>query len=316
MATWNPQNMPSQAGRLALVTGANSGIGFWAAQHLAKAGATVILACRDLRKAEQAKQRMVAAGVSGDALETAQLDLADLDAVRAFAQQMLASPRPLHLLINNAGVMALPRRATTPQGFELQFGTNYLGHFALTGLLLPLLLPVPGSRIVTVSSIAHKGGFIDFGDLQGERKYTPWKAYRQSKLADLLFALELERRLKRAGKQTESIAAHPGVAATNLFAAGPGSAGGLQKLIGDIAVKLVAQSEDQGSWPTLYAATAPEAKGGGYYGPDGWREMKGDPVAVEPSTQALDQKAAARLWSVGEALTGVHYAALDAPSPQ
>jgi NAD(P)-dependent dehydrogenase (short-subunit alcohol dehydrogenase family) len=311
MAKWQPRDMPSQEGKLAIVTGANSGIGFHTALLLARAGARVILGCRGAAKCEAARQD-IARITCRDCVEAAVLDLADLDSVRRFAQEFLAGDRKLDLLVNNAGVMAVPERQTTKQGFELQFGVNFLAHFALTGLLLPALLKQNGSRVVTISSIAHKTGQIDFDDLQAERSYSPWKAYRQSKLADLIFGLELERRLRRAGKSTESLVAHPGVAATNLFRSGPGQAGGLMRtFVGDMGILLVAQSEDRGSWPTLYAATAPEASGGHFYGPDGFREMRGTPVEVHPAPQALDAATAQRLWSVAEQLTGVRYPELD-----
>lgn len=311
MHKWQPQEMGSQAGKLAIITGANSGIGFHAARHLAKAGAHVVLACRSSEKAEAAKAE-IAREAPADRVEGTVLDLADLDSVRAFAEKFLSSSRPLHVLINNAGVMALPTRQTTKQGFETQFGTNFVGHFALTGLLLPAMLGVGGSRVVTVSSIAHKRGRINFDDLQAERKYKPRESYNQSKLADLIFGLELDRRLKRAGKQTQSIIAHPGVAATNIVASGPGSKGGPQRWIGELVFLLAGQSQDRGSWPLLYAATSPAARGGGYYGPDGVMEVRGTPVEVKPEPQALDPQTAERLWRVGEELTGVRYTELAA----
>jgi NAD(P)-dependent dehydrogenase (short-subunit alcohol dehydrogenase family) len=304
---WTPRQMPPQQGRLAIITGANSGIGFHTARHLARAGAQVILACRNAEKGEAARAK-IAAEIPAAQLEVRVLDVADLDSVRRFATEFLDAGRPLDLLINNAGVMALPTRRTTPQGFEMQFGTNHLGHFALTGLLLPSLLRQAGSRIVTVASIAHKGGVLNFDDLNAERRYDPRKAYQQSKLANLVFGIELDRRLRAKSADTASIIAHPGVAVTNIVSNGMGT--GLQGRIASVAIALFAQSDDRGSWPTLYAATSPEAHGGGYYGPDGIAEVKGTPVEVQPKPKALDPEAGKRLWQVSEEMTSVHYDAI------
>jgi NAD(P)-dependent dehydrogenase (short-subunit alcohol dehydrogenase family) len=205
--------------------------------------------------------------------------------------------------------MALPKRQTTPQGFEMQFGTNHLGHFALTGMLLPALLRQPGSRVVTVASIAHKGGKLNFDDLNAERGYDPRGAYQQSKLANVVYGLEFDRRLRARTATTASVIAHPGVAVTNIVSNGMGN--GLQGRIVQALMPLVAQSDDRGSWPLLYAATSPEARGGGYYGPDGIAEIKGTPVEVKPKPHALDPAAGKRLWEVSEALTGVRYEALN-----
>lgn len=302
---WTAADIPRQNGRLALITGANSGIGFHAALELARAGCVVILACRDGVKADAARARILAAVPSAQ-VEVLILDLASLESVRAAAAAFLASTRSLDLLINNAGVMALPLRRLTPDGFELQLGTNHFGHFALTGLLLPRLLH-PGARIVTVSSNAHRGATMDFANLQWERDYRPWPAYRRSKLANLLFAFELQRRLERAPAPAISVAAHPGVSNTNLFAAGPGKSGGLLAKIVPLFIALFAQSDAQGALPTLYGATAPEVLGGRYYGCDGFREMRGYPVEVRAETQAYDEALAARLWQISEDLTGVRY---------
>ncbi len=306
MPRWTTANIPSQRGQLALVTGASSGVGFQAALELARAGATVILGCRNRAKAEAAHGR-IAAAVPGAWLEIANLDLASLASVRAAAERFLASGRSLDLLINNAGVMALPERRLTADGFELQLGTNHFGHFALTGLLLPALLAAPAARIITVSSIAHRSGTIDFDNLNWEHGYQPWPAYRRTKLANLLFAFELERRLERAAAHAVSIAVHPGVANTNLFAAGPGQGGGLVAKIIPFFIALTAQSEAQGALPTLYGATSPDAQPGHFYGPDGWRQMRGYPVEVRAETQAYDESLAARLWQVSETATGVRF---------
>jgi NAD(P)-dependent dehydrogenase (short-subunit alcohol dehydrogenase family) len=229
--------------------------------------------------------------------------------VRTFAERFVASARPLDLLIDNAGVMALPQRTPTKQGFEMQFGTNHLGHFALTGLLLPALLNRESSRIIVVSSIAHKRGRINFSDLQAEQRYDPRAAYTQSKLANLMFGLELDRRLKQAAARTISIIVHPGVATTNIVSNGMGTT--FQGRIANLVLPLVAQSDDRGSWPTLFAATSAAAEAGHYYGPDGFMEIKGLPVEVQPMPHAKDEAVAQRLWRISEDLTGVHYEALN-----
>jgi NAD(P)-dependent dehydrogenase (short-subunit alcohol dehydrogenase family) len=308
MSKWTPRDMPSQQGRLAIVTGANSGIGYQTARYLARAGATVILACRNAEKGEAACAKIRSENAAAR-VETRTLDVADLDSVRRFAAEFLSEGRPLDLLINNAGVMAIPERRTTSQGFETQFGTNHLGHFALTGLLLPALLRQPESRVVTVASIAHKGGKLNFDDLNAERGYDPRAAYQQSKLANVVFGLEFDRQLRARSANTASVTAHPGVAVTNIISNGMGT--GLKGRIVNTLVPLVAQSDDRGSWPLLYAATSPQARGGGYYGPDGFAEIKGTPVEVKPKPHALDAAAGKRLWEVSETLTGVRFDALD-----
>lgn len=304
---WTPRQMPSQQGRLAIITGANSGIGYHAARHLARAGASVVLACRNQEKGDAARATLLAQNPDAK-LEVRVLDVADLDSVRRFADAFHAEGRSLDLLINNAGVMALPERRSTPQGFEMQFATNHLGHFALTGLLLRALLRQPDSRVVTIASIAHKSGVLNFDDLNAERSYAPRRAYSQSKLANLVFGFELDRRLRARQANTASILAHPGVAVTNIVSNGMGM--GLQGRIASVVISLFAQSDDCGSWPTVYAAVSPEAHGGGYYGPDGIAEIKGTPVEVTPKPQALDPAAGKRLWEVSELLTGVRYDAL------
>ena len=230
MSNWTTANIPRQDGKLAIITGANSGIGLHAARELARAGCTVIVACRSAEKSNSTRQRIVQE-IPTALVEDAVLDLASLSSIRDFAQAFLATRRPLDLLINNAGVMALPSRMLTADGFELQIGTNHLGHFALTGLLLPALLAASAARIITVSSLAHRDGKIRLDDLQWERDYKPWPAYRQSKLANLLFGKELERRLEKSGSATQSIIVHPGISSTSLFRNGPGSGGGLKNAI-------------------------------------------------------------------------------------
>lgn len=304
MTNWTHNNIPDQSGRLVVVTGANSGIGYEAALALAAKKAQVILAVRSMEKGEEAarniRQQVPAAQVTVMAL-----DLADLKSVRAFAQNFMSQYDHLDILINNAGVMALPQRKTA-DGFEMQFGTNHLGHFALTGLLLPVLKKSTHARIVTVSSGLHNAGEIHFDDLQRQKKYQPWEAYGQSKLANLLFAYELQRRLAQADSQVISVACHPGYAATNLQAAGPQMEGATFKAwMMKIANKLIAQPQAIGALPTLFAATAPEVNGCDYIGPDGG--MKGYPIKVKSNDKSYDLALAQQLWTVSEELTGVSF---------
>jgi NAD(P)-dependent dehydrogenase (short-subunit alcohol dehydrogenase family) len=302
---WTAQQIPSQTGKTALVTGANSGIGYQAALELARHGAHVLLGCRNAAKGADALQRLLAEA-PGASAEVVELDMASLASIRAFAAAFAARGVPLDLLINNAGVMALPTRELTVDGFERQFGTNHLGHFALTGLLIPQLLAAPAPRVVTVSSIAHRRGKIDFDNLQGERKYAPRDAYNRSKLANLLFARELDKRARAAGSKLVSIPVHPGVSETNIIDNGMKPTG-LKRMVIAAVAGLVMQSDAAGALPTLYAATAPTAVGGEYIGPDGFLGIKGSPTVEQPKPQALDEAVAAKLWSVSEALTGVVY---------
>jgi NAD(P)-dependent dehydrogenase (short-subunit alcohol dehydrogenase family) len=300
---WTAEQIRAQGGRTAIVTGANSGIGRVCARELARRGAFVVLACRDMAKGEQARTQIEADAPAG--VELAELDLADLSSVRSFADGFLAARgrQGLDLLLNNAGVMAPPRRETR-DGFELQFGTNVLGHFALTAQLLGAMEGRTDARVVTVSSNAHKMGRIDFDDLQSERRYFRWTAYAQSKLADLMFALELDRRLRAAGSTIKSLAAHPGYSATNLQTAAPPL---FDRLLGQLGNVIFAQSAEMGALPVLYAATEPGLDGGVYVGPDGLGEFRGHPRVVSPTRQARDESQAARLWSVAEELTGVRF---------
>jgi NAD(P)-dependent dehydrogenase (short-subunit alcohol dehydrogenase family) len=294
-------DLPDQHGRIAVVTGANSGIGLEAARGLARAGAQVTMACRDTVKGEAAAER-IRESIPSAELEVAALDLASLDSVRAFAGRYPHDH--LDLLINNAGVMAPPHRETA-DGFELQLGTNHLGHFALTGLLLERLLATPHARVVTVSSNGHKFGRIKFNDLQSERSYHRWPAYAQSKLANLLFMFELDRRLRATDSGLLSVAAHPGYAATNLqFAVTPSR---IERLGSVVLNRVYAQSAERGAMPTLYAATA-AIPGGSYVGPDGFQEMRGDPTIVKATRSARDPDTAGRLWDLSEQLTGVYFA--------
>lgn len=300
---WTTADIPDQKGRLAIVTGANSGLGLATARELARAGAGVWLVGRSEEKITGA-MHAIRGQVPGADLTPAVLDLADLGAIRAFAESFAAPGRSLDLLINNAGIMAAPRRLTA-DGFESQFGTNHLGHFALTGLLLPTLLTAPAPRVVTVSSTMHRGGKIDFEDLQGERGYSRWGAYQQSKLANLMFCFELQRRAVEANTALKSVAAHPGYAATNLQAAGTDHF--YERWFMAIGNKLFAQSADMGALPTLYAATVRDLPGGTYVGPGGRSEQRGYPKVVTAAGKAYDEAAWRRLWEVSEELTGVHY---------
>jgi NAD(P)-dependent dehydrogenase (short-subunit alcohol dehydrogenase family) len=311
---WTAAEIPSQAGRRALITGANSGIGYHAALELARKGAHVLLACRDKARGDAALIRL-RAEVPAASAEVVLLDLASLESVCAFGAAELALGEPLDLLINNAGVMAPKRRLQTRDGFEIQFGTNVLGHFVLTALLLPALVRAAVNhpqrpRVVTLASIAHKQGRLNFDDLQSAKNYGPMVAYRQSKLADLMLAFELGRRLRAAEPPITgvmSVAAHPGVANTNLFQVGEHTA--VERVVRrglGVAIGALLNSEAQGAVPTLFAATSPDVVDGGYYGPQGLLEMRGGDVGVaKVAPQALDQAAAARLWSECERLSGI-----------
>ncbi|MCU1319336.1 MAG: short-chain dehydrogenase [Edaphobacter sp.] len=311
--SWTAADIPSQEGKRILITGANSGIGYHAALKLARKGAVVMLACRDRQRGELALDRLHTEAPSTHT-ELVILDLASLSSIREFAAQELAKNRPLHVLVNNAGVMAPPIRKETTEGFELQFGTNVLGHFALTSLLMPALDRAAAEsderpRIVTVASIAHKRGQLNFDDLQSTRSYSPMKAYQQSKLANLMLAFELDRRLRSESSPVMSIAAHPGVANTNLFKSDDHAP--VEKALRNVAahaIDIFLNTDAEGALPTLYAATAATAESGGYYGPQGFQEMRGDEVGVaKVAPQARDAKAAAKLWQVCEELTGITF---------
>lgn len=293
---------PDRQGRFAVVTGANGGIGYEIARGLAGAGADVVLAVRDMAKGETAR-RTILAGSPAARVTVAELDVARLDAVARLASGLLHDGRPIDLLVANAGIMAVPSRQVTPDGFEVQFATNYLGHFALTGRLLPLLRAAEGARVVTMSSLAARIGRVDFANLQGERSYNPWRAYGLSKLADLMFAREFDRRSRAAGWGVMAVAAHPGIVRTNLGAGGAG--GGMSGL--PARIPGFSQSADWGAGPALFAATSPAAIGGGYYGPDGLLETTGGPTAARVPRQARDAAVASRLWAVSEELTDVRF---------
>jgi NAD(P)-dependent dehydrogenase (short-subunit alcohol dehydrogenase family) len=311
---WTLRDMPNQSGRRVVVTGANSGIGYHAALELARNGAHIVLACRNPARCEDAVARLQRE-VPNARTEVAILDLAELDSVREFAAGEVSRGVPLDLLINNAGVMAPKRRLETKDGLELQFGTNVLGHFVLTALLLPALIrsaAMKGERprVVTIASIAHKRGRLRFDDLQCVQSYNPMSAYQQSKLANLMLALELDRRLRAAGEPASrimSVAAHPGVADTNLFQVGEfGLAEKIARRGLGVVIKELLNSDDEGALATLYAATAPDVQDGGYYGPKGFREMRGVRIGdAEIAPQAVDRTAAEQLWDECERLGGL-----------
>jgi NAD(P)-dependent dehydrogenase (short-subunit alcohol dehydrogenase family) len=295
-ARWTSDDVPSQRGRVAVVTGANTGLGFEAAQVLAARGASVVLAVRNLEKGKEAAAR-IGAAAPGASVTVQELDLASLDSVRAAASELRAAHPRIDLLICNAGVMYPPKQ-TTDDGFELQFGTNHLGHFALTGLLLERMLPVPGSRVVTVSSVGHRiRARINFDDLQWERSYSRVGAYGQSKLANLMFTYELQRRLSGAGT-TIAVAAHPGLAATELMRHSPAAT---------VVAPLFSQNAAMGALPVLRAATDPGVLGGQYYGPAGFLGTRGYPELAASSRRSHDEAVQRRLWTVSEELTGVTF---------
>jgi NAD(P)-dependent dehydrogenase (short-subunit alcohol dehydrogenase family) len=299
MKPWTFDNIADQTGRVAIVTGANSGIGLETARMLVRKGAAVVLACRNPEKGMSALQQILDTKPAGTATLEA-LDLSDLDSVTTFAERFSATHRRLDLLINNAGVM-VPPLSRTKQNHELQFGTNHLGHFALTARLLPLLQKTPGARVVVVSSTGQNIGKIDFDDLDWEKRpYNPWRAYGQSKLANMMFVLELQRRLTAAGSKIRVTAAHPGWTATDL--------GRTSFLVGRLINPLLAMKPEKGALPTLRAAVDPDAAGGSYWGPSGFRGMNGYPALAKISDRAKDETVAARLFDESELLTGVSFA--------
>lgn len=298
MTRWTPDDMPDLTGRTAVVTGANSGLGFQTALGLGRRGAHVLMACRNPQKAQDALDRLNTMAPESKA-ELVSLDLSSLSSVGYAAAEIGRRVDRLDLLVNNAGVMAVGK-GTTSDGFETQFGTNHLGHFALTGQLLPLLQLAEAPRVVTISSRAHVIGHVNFDDLMGEHRYHRWRAYGQSKLANLLFSSELDRRY---GDTLTSVAAHPGYAATHLQ---QGQGQKFFEWVMKMGNRVMAQSDEQGAWPSLRAATDPVAKGNDYFGPH-LLELRGHPVHVGRAQAAKDAVAAARLWQVSEDLTGVTY---------
>ncbi|WP_093875011.1 oxidoreductase [Streptomyces sp. TLI_105] len=307
---WTADLIPDQTGRVFVVTGANSGLGLATTRALVRRGGRVILAVRDEEKGHRVAEDLAAAGADRDFLVVRRIDLADLDSVRAFADGVRAEHPRLDVLVNNAGVMA-PPRTLTPEGHEVQFAANHLGHFALTGLLLDLLAAGTDPRVVTVSSINHRQGSLRFDDLSGERGYTPMAFYNQSKFANAVFGKELHRRLAATASPVRSVLAHPGYTATNLQMK---DTSGLAKLFfGRIGNPLLAQRPERGALPQLYAATDASVAGGEFIGPDGMGELRGAPTRVRLSEAAADPGTGRRLWEESERLTGVRYLGREYP---
>jgi NAD(P)-dependent dehydrogenase (short-subunit alcohol dehydrogenase family) len=303
---WTIEDIPQLKGKIVIVTGANSGLGFYTAKALAARQAKVIMACRSITKGQEAL-RLIKKMIPEADLVLLELDLADLQSVRNFSNQIHSGYKKLDMLINNAGLMAIPFHKTA-DGFEMQFGVNHLGHFALTGLLMDLLLKTPDARIINVSSMAHRMGKIRFEDVNWDKGYSKWKAYGMSKLANLLFTEELVRRLNGHSDQLKVTAAHPGYADTELQSKGAEMKGSkLSAKLFRFANKLVAQSGEMGALPTLYAATAPDVKQAGYYGPGGILKMKGYPAADQPKQDLMDPEVARKLWELSEEMTGVKF---------
>lgn len=301
---WTIEKMGNLNGKVVIVTGANSGLGYYTTLAFARKGAEVIMAVRNLEKGKSAAKNIKASMNRAD-LKLMQLDLADLDSVKSFADNFKKEYKKLNILVNNAGLMALPE-SRTKQGFEMQFGVNHLGHFALTLLLADMLTKTENSRIVTVSSLAHKIGRINFSDLNWNSSYKKWAAYGQSKLANLLFTEELQRRLKESGKSSIAVSAHPGYAATNLQTKGAIMEGSkINKWFNEMANKIFAQSAEMGALPTLYAAVDPELNGAEFIGPDRLGGLKGNPTIAKVNGNKLDPEVARKLWEVSEELTGL-----------
>ncbi|MDS0261650.1 oxidoreductase [Haloarcula sp. S1CR25-12] len=307
MSGWTADEMPAMDGETVVVTGANSGLGYEGAKAFADAGATVVMACRSAERGEAAATD-IRRTVRGGALNVHVCDLADLDSVAAFAEEAIETYDGIDVLCNNAGVMAIPRQETA-DGFEMQLGVNHLGHFALTGQLLSALRASEGeSRIVTQSSQAHTAGEMDFSDLQSERDYGKWSAYGRSKLANLLFAYELQRRLREADADVVSVACHPGYADTDLQFRGPREMGSSVRMgVMKVANAVFGQSAAQGALPMLYAAVSDDVIGGEYVGPGGFLDMRGAPEFQTSNAASQDEADAERLWTVSEELTGVSY---------
>lgn len=297
--SFNINEIPPQSGRIAIVTGANDGLGFQTTLALSKTGIKVVMACRNLEKGDKAREKIIRQAPEAN-LELMQLDLSKFSSVRAFAEEYKQKHEPLDLLINNAGIM-IPPYELTEDGFESQLGVNYLGHFLLTGLLLPVLEKTPRSRVVSLSSNAHKNGKIHFDDLNFKKKYSAFAAYSQSKLACLMFSKELQRRLEKSGSKVLSVAVHPGMSDTNLFKHVPKF---VTTIFGRLIRSLMVQTPENGAKPTLYAALGNDIQGGDYIGPDGWQEWKGEPVKVKGTKLSDDKEVAKRLWVESEKLTG------------
>ena len=303
---WTSADIPDQHGRTIVITGANSGLGLRSAEALARKGATLVLGCRNQEKAATALDAVTSVA-AGEPPSCIPLDLADLSSVQVFADELARRVDHVDVLMNNAGVMAIPLRRTA-DGFEMQFGTNHLGHFALTGRLLPLLLSASAPRVVTTSSQAHRIGRMNWNDLQWRKRYFRWPAYGQSKLANLLFTAELDRRARAAGTPLLAAAAHPGYANTHLQAVGAEMTGNkFMARVMDLGNQLVAQTDEQGAWPQLYAATMDSVHGGDYFGPDGFFERAGHPEKVGTTRAAANVEDARRLWELSEQATGVTF---------
>jgi NAD(P)-dependent dehydrogenase (short-subunit alcohol dehydrogenase family) len=310
---WTAAEIPNLKGKTAIVTGGNSGLGYETALELAGHGAHTIIACRDPAKAKGALDRIKAARPEA-VVEALSLDLASLASIRAFSKTIHERFQKVDILVNNAGVMAIPRR-TTADGFEMQFGTNHLGHFALTGLLLDLVAASGAGRVVNVSSAAHRLGKMQFDDLQREKNYGKWSVYGQSKLSNLLFTSELQKRLEGAGLPVISVAAHPGYAATNLQFVGPQlEKSSFAESLSRLGNSLFAQTAEMGALPQLYAATAPDVKGNEYFGPDGFMQQSGYPTRVDRTKAAKSAADAETLWNKSVELTGVRFDILGGPT--
>ncbi|HYW97175.1 MAG TPA: oxidoreductase [Bacteroidales bacterium] len=304
--SWTTEDIPVQDGKIIVVTGANSGLGYWTTYHLAKRHAEVVMACRNTSKANEAADK-IRKDFPSARLDIMELDLADIESIKRFSEAFHKKYKQLNILINNAGVMAIPERRTK-QGFEMQFGTNHLGHFVLTSLLFDLIKKTRGSRVVTLSSLMHKRGEIRFEDLNWDSDYSKWKAYGQSKLANLLFMLELEKKIKSSGNSVISVASHPGWASTNLQAKGPEMEGSNIGLwLNNLGNNLLAQSAEMGAMPTLYAATSHDVTGGKYYGPSGFGGLRGYPHEENINAEKADMKVADRLWKESEKLSGINF---------
>ncbi len=299
---WTVKQIPSQIGKRAIVTGANIGLGFQTARELARAGAQVVMACRSVERGQVAADKIKAEQPSAQVF-VAQLDLSSLASVRKFAADVVAAGEPLDILVNNAGIMMLPKREVSPDGFEMQMATNYLGHYALTGLLLPVLLRSSAPRVVSLSSNAHKRSQLELDDLHQEHNYNPTKSYQQTKLAMLVFAKELQRQSEAHGAKLLSVAAHPGLSTTSIARQVQGPA----KFVIPVAISLLGQNEKQGALPQLYAATAAQVEPGGYYGPGGFQEFKGHPAPAKVAPQAAEPGTGPALWAISEKTTGVTY---------
>lgn len=303
MSNWTKGNIPDQTGKVCIVTGANTGIGYETTLGLAEKGATVVMACRSLERGQSAMTEIRKTAPSAK-LELIELDLASLDSIRLFAKRFKENHDQLDVLVNNGGLVGFDK-SVTEDGFEAQFGINHLGHFALTGLLLEVLLNTPESRIVTVGSRMHADAKINWDDLMSENTYDRWEAYKQSKLANLMFSFELARRLDASGKSTRAIGVHPGLANSSWA---DNNLNGVMKVIGKLLSALTYQSSKMAALAPLFAATAPEAKNGGYYGPE--NDTKGYPVEVSAADHAYDETDAKRIWALSEELTGITFEAL------